>query len=153
MGLPYRKATTVSDTTPKIDFGEEFWQAYYLAVEGALDARKQNGNLLSTFDLIAGASVIFFLTGNNDKMPAKWVFAAVSDGMLPDGLLDEVQRQSIRLREATSIIDSLDEADEELAKMLEEVRALRVNYKKQVKLASDKLGEVSALKAKTRVMP
>lgn len=66
-------------------------EAYYQAVMDLIEKRRQNGVLLSSYDLVAGASLIYFLTNNQLQMPASWALSSLRDGLLPDGLLEKAR--------------------------------------------------------------
>jgi hypothetical protein len=120
----------MTDKIFDLQLTDEQWQAYYAAVEAMMQKRKQNGTLLSAFDLIAGASLIFFLSGNNTAMPAKWVFAAVSDGMLPDGVMEEVEKLNFRIREVQYQLDLIEELSEQAQQLSKEIEVIRAKTKK-----------------------
>lgn len=108
-----------------LELTPEQWIAYLDRVEQLLEERRRNGSLLSSFDLIAGASILFFASGNNAKMPAKWVFAGVRDGILPDGILEKAQRLEQRLKDMEVQLQDVDELAETVAHMQNSIAELR----------------------------
>ena len=108
---------TETTVTPLIELSDEFINAYQERVEELIADRKANGALLSTFDVIAGASLIYFLTGNNNKMPAAWMFAALRPGTLPEGALEELQTLHNQLAELRTALQNAEEWLEDLAEM------------------------------------
>lgn len=73
-----------------LELTNEQWAAYVEAVDVLVERRRREGALISIFDLIAGASLLFFASGNNLRMPIKWVIAAVRHDLLPESLETEV---------------------------------------------------------------
>jgi len=143
----------MNDIFLPLEFSDEQYKAYVAYVEDTLERRRRNGVLLSSFDLIAGASAIFFATGNNSRMPAHWVFAMVKDDWLPMGLLEEAQQAKQALDDLKLIIDSLDTTLEIVYEMEKELKTYHNKIKDELKLVSAKLEEVNALKAKAIVIP
>jgi hypothetical protein len=127
----------------KIELTDEQIAEYVKEVDQLLERRKKEGTLLATFDLIAGAALIFFLSGHNNKLPARWIFGAY-DGSLPDGLLEKIQQAESDLREARDMLSDMDD-------LLDSVDDMRVALKKlngQVDLALKKAKyKVEAAKA------
>lgn len=143
----------MSDVIFPIEMTDEQYKAYVAYVEDTLEKRRRNGVLLSSFDLIAGASALFFATGNNRRMPAHWVFAMVDDAWLPMGLLEEAQKAKQALDDLQLIVDSLDTTIEEVYAMEKDLKAYHNKIKGELKRATAKLDEVNALKAKVISLP
>jgi hypothetical protein len=116
----------------KIEITDEQFAGYIRRVEELIESRRRNGTLLSTFDLIAGASLLFFFTGHNDKMPAKWVFAGVRDGLLPDGILEQSQRLDTRLQKTSQALDTFDSLVDEVNGIQAEAAILRNKIRRAV---------------------
>lgn len=108
-----------------IEWTEEQWQAYTDSIEALVESRRRHGSLLSTFDVIAGGANLFFATGQHTRIPAKWVFAGVCDGLLPDGILEVSMRLDTRLREANDFLNEFENLEEEVNTLRDEVTSLR----------------------------
>jgi len=136
-------------TVEKIELPDEFWQAYAQRVEELIESRQRTGSLLSTFDLVAGASIIYFTTGNNNKLPAKWVFAAVRDGLLPDGLMEQAARLDGRLSELRESLSNLDD----VAAYCQDTRQLAEALYKKIKATVVKEGKIILAEADKKNFP
>lgn len=71
--------------------------------------------------------------------------------MMPDGLLEEVERTGAKLRHAQFIVDDLDTLEESVNDLAKEVKALHNKVKAQVKHATRALNDTYALKAQTKL--
>jgi ribulose kinase len=116
--------------TPVPVLDDAFLDAYAQRVDQLIADRKQQGALLSTFDLIAGAALIYFAAEKQMKLPAKWIFGAFREGMLPDGIMDEAGRVAHRIRETDDTIDMMQTLVDEADDLSREVIALREETKK-----------------------
>lgn len=115
-----------------LELTDDQWNAYTDRVETLIAARKQSGTLLSAFDLLAGAALLFAVTGNMNKMPAAWVFAAADDS-LPDGLLDVAAHIDQRVSDATYALGQFDELCEEVDNLRQSVKAIQAHAKKTIR--------------------
>lgn len=130
---------------------QEQADAYAARVEQLLSSRQDSSTLLSSFDLIAGASLIFFASGNVKYMPARWVLAGIREGLLPDGLLEQAMSLDRKLSDAREALEPIEDFAESIQDILDGFGEIHAAFTESVKkLKSAQRVALEAQASKTR---
>ncbi len=138
---------------PTVTLTDEQWQAYMLAAEDLIESRRQAGTLLSSFDVLAGASLLYFHTNNSTHFPARWAFAGLRPGSLPDGVMELAERLDRQYREAITILDTIDELEEEAKELTKSTQQLTKSTQQLTNTVNKSLDKVRAAMATQRDAP